>query len=131
MSPEQATATARSKGRSDVYSLAAVLYEMIAGEPPVTGATKQAIIAKLLTEAPTKLRVIRTAVPESVERATEKALSKAPADRFATAGAFARALDAPARRRRRRSGTRMVEPAELLRRSASAGSVAIVALLRC
>ena len=96
MSPEQATGDRAIDARSDVYSLAAVLYEMIAGEPPVTGATKQAIIAKLLTEAPTKLRVIRTAVPESVERATEKALSKAAADRFATAGAFARALDAPA-----------------------------------
>jgi len=96
MSPEQATGDRAIDARSDVYSLAAVLYEMIAGEPPVTGATKQAIIAKLLTEAPTKLRVIRTAVPESVERATEKALSKAPADRFVTAGAFARALDAPA-----------------------------------
>src|SRR5437868_6180984 len=69
MSPEQATGDRAIDARSDVYSLAAVLYEMIAGEPPVTGATKQAIIAKLVTEPPTKLRVIRAAVPESVERA--------------------------------------------------------------
>ena len=67
MSPEQATGDRAIDGRSDVYSLAAVLYEMIAGEPPVTGATKQAIIAKLLTEAPTRLRVIRATVPESVD----------------------------------------------------------------
>src|SRR5215216_2521552 len=67
MSPEQATGDRVVDARSDIYSLAAVLYEMIAGEPPVTGATKQAIIAKLLTERPTRLRVIRTAVPEGVE----------------------------------------------------------------
>jgi hypothetical protein len=94
MSPEQATGDRALDGRSDIYSLAAVLYEMIAGEPPVTGATKQAIIAKLLTEPPTKLRVIRSAVPEGVDLAVAKALSKVPADRFATAGAFAHALDA-------------------------------------
>jgi hypothetical protein len=94
MSPEQATGDRALDARSDIYSLAAVLYEMIAGEPPVTGATKQAIIAKLLTEHPTKLRVVRPAVPEGVERAVDKALSKVPADRFATAGAFTRALDA-------------------------------------
>jgi hypothetical protein len=93
MSPEQATGDRAIDARSDVYSLAAVLYEMIAGEPPVTGATKQAIVAKLLTEPPTKLRVIRDTVPEAVERAVTKALSKVRADRFATAGAFARALE--------------------------------------
>ena len=96
MSPEQATGDRAIDARSDVYSLAAVLYEMIAGEPPITGATKQAIFAKLLTEPPTKLRVIRNTVPEVVERAVGKALSKVPADRFATAGAFARALGVPA-----------------------------------
>jgi hypothetical protein len=96
MSPEQATGDRTLDARTDIYSLAAVLYEMIAGEPPVTGATKQAIIAKVLAERPTKLRVIREGVPEGVEQAVEKALSKAPADRFATAGAFAGALDAGA-----------------------------------
>jgi hypothetical protein len=93
MSPEQATGDRALDARSDIYSLAAVLYEMLAGEPPVTGATKQAIIAKLLTERPTRLRVIRPAVPDGVDRAVDKALSKVAADRFASAGAFARALE--------------------------------------
>jgi serine/threonine-protein kinase len=94
MSPEQATGD-KLDGRSDVYSLAAVFYEMIAGEPPITGATKQAIIAKLLTERPTRLSIVR-AVPDEVDTAVAKALSKVPADRFATAGAFARALETAA-----------------------------------
>jgi len=91
MSPEQATGDRELDGRSDVYSLAAVLYEMLAGEPPITGASKQTVIAKLLTERPTRLSIVR-AVPDEVDGAVDKALSKVPADRFATAGAFARAL---------------------------------------
>jgi hypothetical protein len=94
MSPEQAIGDGAIDARSDVYSLAAVLYEMLAGEPPVTGATKQVVIAKLLSETPTKLRVIRNTVPEGVDRAVAKALSKVPVDRFATAGEFARAFEA-------------------------------------
>jgi serine/threonine protein kinase len=94
MSPEQATGDHALDARSDIYSLAAVLYEMIAGVPPVTGETKQEIIANLLTERPTKLRVVREMIPAGVESAVDKALSKAPADRFATAADFARALDA-------------------------------------
>jgi hypothetical protein len=80
--------------RSDVYSLGAVFYEMVAGEPPVSGATAQAIIAKLLTEKPVRLRVIRETVPVGMDRATEKALAKVPADRFDSAGELARALAA-------------------------------------
>jgi serine/threonine protein kinase len=94
MSPEQATGDHALDSRSDIYSLATVVYEMIAGVPPITGSTKQAIIANLLTERPTKLRVVREMIPEGVDSAVDKALSKAPADRFATAGDFARALDA-------------------------------------
>ena len=63
MSPEQATGDRGIDARSDVYSLAAVLYEMLAGEPPVTGASAQAMIAKLMTEKPTHLRVLRDTVP--------------------------------------------------------------------
>ncbi|MBA3340605.1 MAG: protein kinase [Gemmatimonadaceae bacterium] len=92
MSPEQATGDRALDKRSDIYSLAAVFYEMISGEPPVTGATAQAMIAKLLTERPVKLRVVRPTISMEMERATEKALSKVPADRFTSAGEFVRAL---------------------------------------
>ena len=93
MSPEQATGDRTLDARSDVYSLAAVLYEMLAGEPPVTGPSAQAMIAKLMMERPTHLRVVRESVPMAVDAAVAKALDKTPADRFATAGDFARALD--------------------------------------
>jgi Tol biopolymer transport system component len=92
MSPEQAIGGRTIDGRSDVYSLGAVLYEMLAGEPPVTGPTAQAMIAKVLTERPTPLRLVRDAVPESIEAAVAKALAKTPADRFASAAEFAAAL---------------------------------------
>ena len=92
MSPEQATGELMPDSRSDVYSLGAVLYEMLAGEPPVTGPTAQATIAKLLTERPVRLRVVRHGVPEFVEAAVARALDKTPADRFGEAGQFAAAL---------------------------------------
>jgi len=93
MSPEQASAEPRLDGRSDQYSLASVLYEMLAGEPPYTGPTAQAIIAKRLSEPIPRLRTIRQ-VPAAVEAAVTQALAKASADRFATAGAFVAALTA-------------------------------------
>ncbi len=93
MSPEQATGDRLLSARSDVYSLGAVLYEMLAGEPPVTGPTSQAMIAKLMTEKPVSLRVVRPSTPEAIDLAVQKALDKTPADRFASAGDFARALD--------------------------------------
>jgi hypothetical protein len=97
MSPEQATGDRGVDARSDVYSLASVLYEMLAGEPPVTGGSAQAMIAKLMTEKPTRLRVLRDTLPDSVDEAVTKALSKTPADRFSSAGDFVRALEAGAR----------------------------------
>ena len=104
MSPEQATGDRKIDARSNVYSLAAVLYEMLAGDPPHMGSTVQAVIAKLVTERPTPLRVLRETVPVEVDRSVARALSKLPADRYASAGEFARALtvsDAPGRRRAR------------------------------
>ncbi len=93
MSPEQATGERELDARADIYSLAAVVYEMLAGEPPHTGPTVHAVIAKLLTERPTSLRTVRHAVPEAVDAAVARALAKVPADRFATAARFAQALE--------------------------------------
>jgi serine/threonine-protein kinase len=95
MSPEQATGERDLDARSDVYSLGAVTYEMLAGEPPVTGPTPRAMIAKLMTERPTSLRVVRDTVPPSLDDAVMRALAKAPADRFSSAREFADALTAP------------------------------------
>jgi serine/threonine-protein kinase len=94
MSPEQATGGGELDARADIYSLGAVLYEMVTGEPPQTGATVQAVLAKLLSERPTQPRVVRDSVPEAMDRAIMKALAKVPADRFATARQFAEALSA-------------------------------------
>jgi serine/threonine protein kinase/tetratricopeptide (TPR) repeat protein len=92
MSPEQATGARELDARSDVYSLAAVVYEMLAGEPPHTGPTVQAVIAKLLTERPTRIRTVRDTVPEGIDTAVAKALAKVSADRFAGAAEFAAGL---------------------------------------
>ena len=94
MSPEQATGDRNVDARSDLYSLASVLYEMLVGEPPITGKTVQAVIAKLLTEPAMHVRTVRPTVPEHVDAAVAKALSKVPADRFATVADFTRALEA-------------------------------------
>ncbi|MDQ8153416.1 MAG: serine/threonine-protein kinase [Gemmatimonadota bacterium] len=96
MSPEQATGERQLDARSDQYSLAAVAYELLAGEPPHTGGTAQIILARLLTEAPRPVNATRASVPAHISAALAKALSKAPADRFATTSAFALALAAPA-----------------------------------
>ena len=92
MSPEQATGDRVIDKRSDIYSLGAMLYEMLTGEPPHTGATMQAVIARLLTEQPRRVRSIRANVPEHVEDAIDRALEKLPADRWSTAREFAEAL---------------------------------------
>ena len=93
MSPEQASGDAAVDGRSDIYALACVLYEMLAGEPPFDGPTAQAILARHRTDPPPSLRVVRPTVPPHVEAAIETALAKVPADRFATVDRFVAALD--------------------------------------
>jgi len=92
MSPEQASGDPHVDGRADVYALGCVLYEMLAGEPPYTGPTAQAIIAKRMVEPTPRIRTVRETVPEEVERAITRALAKTPADRFGTAPEFADAL---------------------------------------
>ncbi len=91
MSPEQASGGTEVDGRSDLYSLACVLYEMLSGEPPFTGPTAQAIIAKRFVSEIPKVRTARD-VPEEVDRALTRALSRTPVDRFPTAAEFAEAL---------------------------------------
>src|SRR5256886_1372739 len=95
MSPEQATGDRLIDARSDIYSLATVLYEMLAGEPPITGPTVQSVIAKVVTDRPRPLRQLRESVPPHVEAAVVKALAKVRADRFQTAAQFAEALARP------------------------------------
>jgi tRNA A-37 threonylcarbamoyl transferase component Bud32/Tol biopolymer transport system component len=92
MSPEQATAEKDITARSDVYSLASVLYEMLTGNPPHTGASAQQIIMKIITEQATPVASLRKSVPPNVAAAVAKALEKLPADRFATAKEFGDAL---------------------------------------
>ena len=93
MSPEQASGQRELDARTDVYSLAVVLYEMLAGETPFAGPTAQVMIARRFTETARPIRQAREAVPESVERALQRALARTPADRFATAAEFGAALE--------------------------------------
>ncbi len=92
MSPEQATGDRDIDGRTDIYSLGAVTYEMLTGEPPHDGKTSQAIIAKVITDRPRSIRLSRDTVPVYVEAAVERALAKLPADRFHSAHEFADAV---------------------------------------
>jgi eukaryotic-like serine/threonine-protein kinase len=94
MSPEQAMGERTLDARTDVYALGCVLYEMLTGQPPFTGPTAQAIVAKVMTEKPAPPSATRETVPGEVEDAVLTALAKLPADRFAGAAAFAAALRA-------------------------------------
>ena len=95
MSPEQATAEKDLTARSDVYSLGCVLYEMLTGDPPHTGAAAQAVIMRILTEEPRSISDVRRSVPPNVSGAVMKSLQKLPADRFDSAAAFHKALADP------------------------------------
>ncbi len=95
MSPEQAMGDRAVDARSDVYSLAAMLYEMLVGDPPYTGSTAQAIVAKVITEKAVPITMHRDTVPRHVAAAIHKALAKLPADRFPDVTSFAEAMVRP------------------------------------
>jgi len=94
MSPEQASGQRELDPRTDIYSLAVVLYEMLAGETPFAAPTAQAMVARRFMETPRPIRQLREAVPPAVDEALQRALARTPADRFATAAQFAAALAA-------------------------------------
>jgi serine/threonine protein kinase len=104
MSPEQASGERELDGRTDIYSLASVLYEMLAGQPPFTGPSAQSIIAQRMTVAPRPVRSHRMTVPAALDAVIARALERAPSDRYRTAAEFGTALShclAPATSRRR------------------------------
>jgi hypothetical protein len=112
MSPEQAAGERGVDARADQYALAAVLYEMLAGEPPFSAPSTQALIAKLMTEDARPLESLRKSVPEHVAAAVHRALEKVPADRFATTREFVAALtnETVVSGARRNAGTRSRSP---------------------
>ncbi len=115
MSPEQAMGEKQVDRRSDIYALGAVTYEMLIGEAPFTGPTVQSIVARIMTEEPRHLGVQRKAVPGPVEHAVLRALEKLPADRWASAEAFAAALEEQPGPAPRASAPRAIAPAPRVR----------------
>jgi TolB-like protein len=120
MSPEQAHGSAELDGRTDIYSLGCVLYEMLTGVPPFTGPNAQALLARHAVDPVPPIRTVRATVPEAVERVVRRALAKVPADRYATAVEFANALEITIR-------TQLVPPPARGRRPKAAGITALTA----
>jgi len=131
MSPEQAMGEREITARSDVYALGCVTYEMLVGEPPFTGPTAQAIIARVMTEEPRALTGQRKSIPDELEAAVFTALEKLPADRFATAAEFAAALagQAPATARHPRTTARRARQRDTRPMLLATAAIAMLALL--
>jgi eukaryotic-like serine/threonine-protein kinase len=131
MSPEQATAGGELDGRSDEYSLACVVYEMLVGAPPFTGPTAQAIIARHSLDMVSPPSIVRATIPDAVEEAILRALSKVPADRYATTALFAEALNTPSAAtgavRRATLGRGAARPPSRLRRLAPVAALVVLA----
>jgi len=129
MSPEQAAGSDEVDGRSDLYSLGCVLYEMLAGAPPFTGPTVESVVHQHLTAEPRPIVQLRPAVPAEVVDMLQRALAKTPADRFSPAAVFAQALRGTARA----SASRTTAPARpagrLVAFAGAVGAVAVAAVL--
>jgi len=129
MSPEQAMGEREITPRSDVYALGCVAYEMLTGDPPFTGSTAQAIVARVLTEQPRTMTLQRHTIPPHVEAAVLTALEKLPADRYATAAEFSEALANPALTAARTQAAPAARMDSRWRRIAmGTGAVALVAI---
>src|SRR5687768_5777861 len=130
MAPEQAMGDREISPRVDVYALGCVLYEMLTGDPPFTGSTAQAIVARVVTESPRSMVTQRRTIPAHVEGAVFTALEKLPADRFASAGEFAAALGDPtfAARSTTASALAAPRPDRRARLATIGGGVALAAL---
>jgi serine/threonine-protein kinase len=122
MSPEQGAAGSEIDGRSDEYSLACVLYEMLVGQPPFTGPNSQAILARHSFDSVSPPSIVRNTVPDTVERAILRALAKAPVDRYPTMPSFVEALTTPGGV----TGARRVAPPRPPPRWSRAGRAALV-----
>jgi serine/threonine protein kinase len=136
MSPEQAFAEKDIDGRSDQYSLACVLYEMLTGQPPFTGPNAQAIMARHSMAAVPSMQIVRNTIPNEVEDLVQRALAKSRTDRFASLAEFAEELnecvldhDTDTRRIDRRSVERPVPTAPSKRKYAVAALVVLPALI--
>ena len=123
MSPEQASGDEPVDLRTDIYSLGAVLYEMLVGEPPHSGTTAQVVLGKILTVRPTRPRDVRESIPEALDGAVMRALSRLPADRFSAMDHFSDALVTMDRRQRPREVKRRLPWPALV-----GGAVAVAAL---
>jgi len=127
MSPEQAMGDKHIDARSDIYALGAVTYEMFAGEPPFTGATVQAVVAKVIAAEPQAVTMTRRNVPPAAAAAVHRALEKVPADRFGTAAEFADALTNAERVTASTASTSVSAPRSVLTRPAVVGAAVAVA----
>ncbi|HET8833923.1 MAG TPA: protein kinase, partial [Gemmatimonadales bacterium] len=128
MSPEQAMGEREITARSDVYALGCVTYEMLIGDPPFTGSTAQAVVARVLTEAPRPILPQRHTIPAQVEVAVLTALEKLPADRFATPAEFAAALNSRADAATTRLLPAAARPRRAPRAALVAGALGLLAL---